>query len=88
MAVQIEDLVTSNKAAIDRVLACVIDLAKRPIELDDLCASLFERMDVHVLDDPAYYLLRPTVAAYLTHLTRIGEVSHEVSSNRSRWQRA
>jgi glyoxylase-like metal-dependent hydrolase (beta-lactamase superfamily II) len=88
VAVQIEDLVTSNKAAIDRVLACVIDLAKRPIELDDLCASLFERMDAHVLDDPAYYLLRPTVAAYLTHLTRIGELSHEVSSNRSRWQRA
>jgi hypothetical protein len=45
-------------------------------------------MDAHVLDDPTYYLLRPTVAAYLTHLTRIGEVSHEVSSNRSRWQRA
>lgn len=85
--VAIDGILAANKAVIDEVLSCVLELTNEPVGLDDLCAELFERMEVVVGDAPAYYLLRPTVAAYLTHLTRIGELSHEISAYRSLWQR-
>ncbi len=84
---QIDGILSANRAAIEEVLSCIQDLSEEPVGLDDLCAGLFERMEIVVVDAPAYYLLRPTVAAYLTHLTRIGELSHEISAYRSLWQR-
>lgn len=49
----------------------------------------------HVLDDrgadvsdaAGFYLLQPTIAAYLTHLTRIGALRHQVEANHSTWVR-
>ena len=42
----------------------------------------------NVTDAPGYYLLQPTINAYLTHLTRTGDLSHEVASNQSTLRRS
>jgi glyoxylase-like metal-dependent hydrolase (beta-lactamase superfamily II) len=44
--------------------------------------------EAKVMDAPGYYLLQPTINAYLTHLTRSGELNHEIARNASSWQRA
>jgi hypothetical protein len=36
-------------------------------------------------DAPAYYLLQPTILAFLTHLQRSGQVRHEIVNLRSLW---
>lgn len=80
-------LVALNRAAIDRVVDCLLEVAVEPQGIDALSAGLFSRMGVTVADDPAYYLLRPTVAAYLSHLTRTGELWHGIEHGVAVWQR-
>jgi hypothetical protein len=36
-------------------------------------------------DAPAYYLLQPTILAFLTHLHRTEQVRHEIVDRRSLW---
>jgi hypothetical protein len=45
------------------------------------------RFDAPVVDAPSFYLLQPTVFAFLSHLHRTGEIGHEVHDRRSLWTR-
>lgn len=70
----IEGLLQKNTAAIDLVIATMLDLIDGPMMADEICQGLFQRMNLSLPDPQAYYLLRPTVQAYLAHLERIGEI--------------
>jgi hypothetical protein len=37
------------------------------------------------IDAPSFYLLQPTILAFLAHLNRTGQVRHEITGNRSLW---
>lgn len=80
--------VERNRAVIERVITALLGRLNEPKGTDQLCAELFEALDVPVNDDQGYYLLRPTIAAYLSHLQRLGEVEHEVAGRAAVWRRA
>lgn len=86
-APDIGELVQSNRAAIDAVIEAILDGLDASMSADDVCADLFRRMDVPVDDEQAYYLLRPTVNAYLAHLQRTGAVRVETRDRQVMWSR-
>ena len=70
----IDALVQKNLDAIERVIATIREIVDRPMMADEICRSLFQRMELIMPDPQAYYLLRPTVQAYLAHLEREGQL--------------
>ncbi|MGB3330261.1 MAG: MBL fold metallo-hydrolase [Thermomicrobiales bacterium] len=82
-----EEPVARNRAVIDRVLATIPDLLAEPTTTDDLAQRLFNALDVPVNDASGYYLLKPTVAAYLAHLERHGAIEHLVDHRSAYWRR-
>jgi glyoxylase-like metal-dependent hydrolase (beta-lactamase superfamily II) len=80
--------VERNRAVIERVITALLGRLDEPKGTDQLCAELFEALDVPVNDDQGYYLLRPTIAAYLTHLQRLGEIEHDVIERSALWRRS
>lgn len=70
----IERLVDVNRAAISRTIGAVLDATASPQTGDQITACVFRTLDVPIDSPQAYYLLRPTIAAYLSHLDRVGEI--------------
>ena len=83
----LEEPVARNRAVIGRVLDAVPSLLGEPVSTDDVAQRLFAALDVPVADASAYYLLRPTVAAYLSHLERESIIEHVVDARASFWRR-
>jgi glyoxylase-like metal-dependent hydrolase (beta-lactamase superfamily II) len=81
----IDDLVALNRAAIDTVLEGIREVLTTPLTSDDVCTQLFRLLEVPVADAQGYYLLRPTINAYLAHLDRIGEVQLLVEARQPLW---
>ena len=76
-----------NRKVIDRVLETVIDVLDAPKSGDDVAASVFRRLDVPINDHGGYFLLRPTISAYLAHLHRSGEVDLDIRLGAAMWHR-
>lgn len=74
----IADLVVKNRQAIDVVITTLLEVIDRPMLADEICRAVFTRMNLQLADPQAYYLLRPTISAYLAHLDRIGEIRLEM----------
>lgn len=81
-------LVQRNREAIDAVVHTLMGIVTEPMLADDICRELFRRMGVAIQDAQAYYLLRPTVQAYLAHLERCGDLRLEVADHSVVWMRA
>jgi glyoxylase-like metal-dependent hydrolase (beta-lactamase superfamily II) len=79
--------VARNRAVIDQVLATIPELLPEPTSTDDLAQRLFAALDVPVADASAYYLLKPTVSAYLAHLQRQGVIQHLMEDRGAFWRR-
>nr|MBA2246617.1 hypothetical protein [Chloroflexia bacterium] len=62
----IEPIAGENLAVIERAMGAIEDIVRQPRSSDEVCAELFQRMEVPVSDAQGYYLLRPTVLAYLS----------------------
>lgn len=78
--------VARNRAVIDRVLAMIPDLLAEPTSTDGLARKLFTALDVPVNDASGFYLLKPTVAAYLAHLERLGAIEHMIEHRGAFWR--
>lgn len=87
MAEGIETLVAANREAIDRAIDAVLSSLGAPKTADAICDEVFRALDVPVSDAGSYYLLRPTIAAYLSHLERNEQVTAEVSGKSVLWSR-
>jgi glyoxylase-like metal-dependent hydrolase (beta-lactamase superfamily II) len=87
-AYSIGELVESNRAAIETVISALLDGLDSPKSADEICTQLFRRLNVPVDDEQAYFLLRPTINAYLTHLQRAGSVKVETRDRGVIWSRA
>lgn len=86
-APRIAELVQRNREVIDFVITAILDGLDTPASSDEVCAALFRRLDVPVDDEQAYFLLRPTVNAYLSHLQRAGQIAVSTEDRQVRWQR-
>lgn len=84
----IDELMQRNRDAIDSVINALLDVVQGQMTADDICTGLFARLDVPVEDGQAYFLLRPTVNAYLAHLERTGSVRMETVNRGVVWSRA
>ena len=76
-----------SAALVERVAEAVLELAATPRSAEEILESLLRRFDAPVADAPSFYLLQPTVFAFLSHLHRTGEIGHEIRDGRSLWTR-
>lgn len=77
----------ANRKALDGVGEAILDATSLPVEQNDVLASVAGRLGAAIVDAPSYYLVQPTVSAFLSHLERAGEVRHDVVDRRSVWSR-
>lgn len=87
MAESIDDLVAANRAAVERTSAAILASIPSPKPADVIADEVFRALDVPVTDAGAYYLLRPTIAAYLAHLERTEQATCAVSGKSVVWER-
>jgi glyoxylase-like metal-dependent hydrolase (beta-lactamase superfamily II) len=84
---QLEAAVELNRALAERVAEAILDLTETPRSAETILEGILRRFDAPVADAPAFYLLQPTVFAFLSHLHRTGEIGHEIRDGRSLWTR-
>lgn len=84
----IEPLVNLNRRVIEQACQVIIGTVSQPANTDAICASLFRSMDVPVNKAQGYYLLRPTVLAYLSHLHREGAITYQIKDEEMQWMGA
>jgi glyoxylase-like metal-dependent hydrolase (beta-lactamase superfamily II) len=84
---ELDSLIDTNVALVTRVADAVLELTKEPRTAEDLLRELLVRFGAPVADAPSFYLLQPTVFAYLSHLYREGRIAHDVRDGRSLWVR-
>lgn len=80
-------LIDVNAALAARVADAVLELVEEPRTAESVMRDLLIRFGAPVTDAPSFYLLQPTVFAYLGHLHREGRVAHEVRGGQSLWMR-
>jgi hypothetical protein len=54
---------------------------------DQVATAAFQALEVPIADHAGYFLLRPTIAAYLSHLHRTGVADLEFASGAALWRR-
>ncbi|MGH2533795.1 MAG: hypothetical protein ACRDJW_16000 [Thermomicrobiales bacterium] len=82
----IDDLCDMNESLLHAVLESVLELARTPTTADAILTGLLKNYEADVADAPSYYLLHPTVYAYLSHLHRERRLQHEVRDAQSLWR--
>jgi glyoxylase-like metal-dependent hydrolase (beta-lactamase superfamily II) len=84
----ISNLRDRNRAIVTETAEVIVDFCNLPRTSGEIMKYVLDARGANVVDSPGYYLLQPTINAYLTHLIRTGELSHEVAANSSTWRRA
>ena len=77
-----------NAALARRVAEAILELTVTPRSAEAILEGILRRFDAPVADGPSFYLLQPTVFAFLSHLHRTGEIGHEIRDGRSLWTRS
>jgi glyoxylase-like metal-dependent hydrolase (beta-lactamase superfamily II) len=78
-----------NRDVIDLVQMTIIDvLVEGAMTGDAVAAAVFRRLDVPMRDHAGYFLLRPTISAYLAHLHRQGTVELNIDGGAALWSLA
>lgn len=83
----VSDSTVPNREVVERVASLVVDLCTEPSMPEDLLAEVLLQLGGEPVDAASYYLLHPTIFAYLSHLERVGAVRHEIDRGRSLWIR-
>jgi glyoxylase-like metal-dependent hydrolase (beta-lactamase superfamily II) len=76
-----------NRQLVLQVAEMVTEICAEPLMPEDILAEVLNRLGADPTDAPAYYLLHPTIFAYLTYLESIEVLEHHVERGRSLWQR-
>jgi glyoxylase-like metal-dependent hydrolase (beta-lactamase superfamily II) len=84
---QFGQLIDQNAALTERVAEAILDLTATPRSAEAILEGILGRFDAPVADAPSFYLLQPTVFAFLSHLHRSREIGHEIRDGRSLWTR-
>lgn len=79
------DLCDFNRKLVLEVADRVVEFAKAPSTAEVILTRLLEAFDAQVNDSPGFYLLHPTVYAFLSQLERAGRVKHEIRDRQSLW---
>jgi glyoxylase-like metal-dependent hydrolase (beta-lactamase superfamily II) len=82
---QLDALCDLNRELVLEVAERVVEFARIPTTAEAILTLLLAAFGAEVSDAPAFYLLHPTVYAFLTHLERVGRIRHEVRDRQSLW---
>jgi glyoxylase-like metal-dependent hydrolase (beta-lactamase superfamily II) len=80
------DLVNENRDLVLDVAERIIRIAREPLMAEEILAVLLGELGSDPSDASSYYLLHPTIFAYLSYLESEGRLQHSVRSCRSLWQ--
>lgn len=83
---QIGPNVELNRKVVLQIADQIVELCREPEMPEDILARLLQSLDANPEDPGAYYLLHPTVFAFLTYLETEGRVRHTIERGRSLWQ--
>jgi glyoxylase-like metal-dependent hydrolase (beta-lactamase superfamily II) len=84
----IRELRNLNLAVVTETAEVIVAFCDQSRTSGEIMKHVLDTRGANVTDSPGYYLLQPTINAYLTHLTRTGDLTHDVSANSSSWRRA
>ena len=84
----LSELITMNRSLVHQVIDMIMTELAAPQTAEALLTQVLCRFDATIGDAPGYYLLQPTIFAFLSHLEREGLVSHTIAERRSMWSRA
>lgn len=84
---RIQESTEPNRELVNAVASHVVDLCDRPRSPEELLADVLARLDGQPTDAAGYYLLHPTIFAYLSHLERQSLLRHDITGGRSLWVR-
>ena len=82
------EVLALNRAIIDETLDVIRLSITEPLGLEQIAEIVFERMDVPMTGHVSYYLLRPTIGAYLTYLEQQGELEHIMDGSVAKWRKS
>lgn len=82
---RISGLVGQNREIVQDVARRIVAIARTSKMPEEILAELLEQLNADPQDAAAYYLLHPTVFAFLTYLEAEGMVSHRIERGRSLW---
>jgi glyoxylase-like metal-dependent hydrolase (beta-lactamase superfamily II) len=74
-----------NRSLVLEVADLTIDFAREPTTAETILTRLLRHYRAEVEDAPSYFLLHPTVYAFLTHLERQGKMRHMVRDGQFLW---
>jgi glyoxylase-like metal-dependent hydrolase (beta-lactamase superfamily II) len=80
------ELIDQNQALVMQVAERVIGICREPLMAEEILARLLQQLGADPQDAAAYYLLHPTIFAFLTYLEERGDVQHTISAGRSLWR--
>jgi glyoxylase-like metal-dependent hydrolase (beta-lactamase superfamily II) len=83
----ISETLDLNRSVIEGATAAILDACAEPATLSEISTHVLTSLAANPADSVGFYLLQPTIAAYLTHLTRFGALNHEITGNTSQWAR-
>lgn len=76
-----------NRRLVIEVAERVLDLVEEPVPAEAVMKGILDAYDAPIVDASGYYLLHPTIFAFLSHLERNRVVAHEIVDRRSLWRR-
>ncbi len=82
----LDDLIGLNRSLIHAVADCVVELCAAETTADVVVTGLLRRFEAPVSDAPGFYLLQPTVFAFLSYLARTGRIEHQIRDRQSLWR--
>lgn len=75
-----------NLALMHDVIDRIVEFCAEPLSGSEVLARLLAHYGAAPQDAPAYFLLHPTVFAFLGYLQDEGQLRHEIVKGESRWQ--
>ncbi len=77
-----------NRAVVLQTMGMTLEACAQPATISQVSQAVLNAHGAATADATGFYLLQPTIAAYLTHLTRTGALHHTVAGNQSLWVRS
>jgi hypothetical protein len=82
-----DDVLSLNRRLVLEVAERVLEFASAPFTAGDLMAKVLASYAAPVTDHPAYFLLHPTIYAFLSYLHGLGAVDSAVVDYQTVWWR-
>ncbi|MER3436204.1 MAG: MBL fold metallo-hydrolase [Chloroflexota bacterium] len=85
--VSLDGLIAQNRERIDDVARAILEYcADQPRTAEAILSHLLRMYGAQASDAQSFYLLHPTVFAFLAHLERFGNVRHSIEGGASLWR--